>query len=144
MEPTDPKSIPLSGKTVVSTERAVVSTERKVVSTEGQSPLRSAEHNPQKSNPQKETPKSNPSPNAVFSGESSDCVSHEVESAVIEADRLPPVPPPPQAGAVPFTWWGDSIPGHEFRAGDDAGYWNLTTGRRIGFEEAQGLAKGEN
>jgi len=145
MEPTGPKSLPLSGKTVVSTERAVVSTERKVVSTEGQSPLRSAEHNPQKSNSQKETPKSNPSPNPVFSGKSSALVSYEVESVVTDADRLPPVPQTPQAGAVPFTWWGLDLPGHEFRGGDDAGYWNATTGRRIGFEEAQRLAqKGAN
>lgn len=140
MEPTEPKSIPLSGKTVVSTERAVVSTERKVVSTEGQSPLRSAEHNPQKSNSQKQTPKSNPNPGPSFSGVSSALVSSEVVSVVTEADRLPPIPSPPQAGGVHVTW-GDPIPGFRFRRGDDPGYVSLSTGRLTDFAEAQRLAQ---
>jgi hypothetical protein len=140
VEPTEAKSLPLSGISVVSTERAVVSTERKVVSTEGQSPLRSAEHNPQEKQLSEEaTSKNNPSPGPLFSAESSDKVPLEVTEPEQRADRLPPVPPTPQAGAVQFTW-GDPIPGFRFRCGESPGYLNLSTGRLTGFEEARRVA----
>jgi hypothetical protein len=142
-EPTEPKSLPLSGISVVSTERAVVSTERKVVSTEGQSPLRSAEHNPQIEQPsEKATLKNNPRPGPFFSGESSEHVSLEVAEPEHRADRLPNPPPPPKAGGVKVTW-GDPIPGFRFRCGDNPGYVNLSTGLLTSFEEAQRVAQME-
>ena len=42
-------------------------------------------------------------------------------------------------GVSPPWAWGDPLPGYQFRCGSDPGYWSLTTGMRIRFDEARRL-----
>jgi hypothetical protein len=135
------ESSPMTAHSVEPNERAVEPNEAPVEPNEALSRALSLGTNPYEpplTNPQLEPPR----PGPLFSGESSALVSSEVVSVVTEADRLPPIPSPPQAGGVHVTW-GDPIPGFRFRRGDDPGYVNLKTGRLMGFEDAQRLAQKE-
>lgn len=131
------QSSPMTAHSVEPNERAVEPNEAPVEPNEALSRALSLGTNPYEppiTNPQKE-----PGSPVPFFANVSDVVSSEVGEPEHRADRLPHPPPTPQAGAIQVTW-GDPIPGCRFRRGEDAGYWNLTTGQRIGFEEAKRLA----
>jgi len=130
------ESSPMTAHSVEPNEPSVEPNEAPVEPNEALSRALSLGTNPYEpplTNPHKEPPR----PGPFFSGEVP--LSKEVAEPEHRADRLPNPPPPPKAGGVQVTW-GDPIPGCQFRRGEDAGYWNLTTGRRIGFEEAKRLA----
>jgi hypothetical protein len=132
------ESSPMTAHSVEPNETTVEPNEAPVEPNEAVSRARSLGTNPYEpplTNPQKEPPR----PCPLFSGEVS--LSEEVVNPEHRADRLPPVPPTPQP-PVRITW-GDQVPGCEFRRGNDPGYWNLSTGGRLNFDEVQRMAQRE-